>query len=67
MKECCANCKLRLDLEKLDYSQGGCQHTKLEGFCCLVFASEGQANWMVGVNTDEDMCECFSPKIDECK
>lgn len=65
-KECCLTCDNKLDLKKLDYSHGGCKHTKLEGFCCLVFASEGQANWMVGINPEEGICEDYEPH-DCCK
>ena len=60
--ECCATCKKRLDLKKSDYSNSGCEDTTLEGFVCLAFASEGQAIWMVGLNEDLDMCECYQQK-----
>lgn len=58
-KECCNNCKYGLMIEKLDYSKGGCTHTKMEGFTCMAFASEGLAYWMVGVDSETGVCECF--------
>ena len=62
MKECCKNCKRNLKLVKFDYTQGGCKHTALEGFICTAFANEGEADWMVGLNQEKDLCEVFSPK-----
>lgn len=61
---CCANCRLRYNLAKLDYSHGGCEHTDMEGFICMVFADEGKAEWLVGVHEETDQCECFSPRED---
>ena len=61
MEECCKNCKMRYDLKKNDYSKGGCEHTDLPGFICMVFAYEGKAIWMYGID-EKGMCECFTPK-----
>ena len=61
MKEGCVNCKYRKDLVKFDYSQGGCIHTKMDGFVCLLFINEGQVEWMYGTG-DYGLCECFTPK-----
>ena len=58
----CSNCKLCFGLEKLDYSKGGCKHTPMEGFVCMAFANEGQANWMVGLDRDTIGCEVFTPR-----
>ena len=60
-KECCANCKFRYDLEKNDYSEGGCKHSKMPGFICMIFAEEEIAKWMYGIDEDE-LCECFAPR-----
>ena len=57
----CNDCRNKYELVKLDYSKGGCIHTDMEGFCCMAFADEGQANWMVGL-TGEGQCECWSKK-----
>lgn len=62
MRECCANCRHRYKLTKLDYSRGGCEHTDVEGFVCMAFSDEGKAEWLVGVHEDSDMCECYLPK-----
>lgn len=60
MMECCNTCKRKMRLEKLDYSQGGCKHTDMEGFACLALASEGVISWMVGLRGD-GMCEEYVP------
>lgn len=57
----CKTCKKRLNITKFDYSQGGCKHTKLDGYACLAFAFEGEVVWMVGANEESDMCECYQP------
>ena len=62
MKECCATCKKRLNLTKFDYSKGGCEHTKLDGYVCLAFAYEGEAVWMVGEDENIGLCECYQEK-----
>ena len=65
MKECCETCGLKLRIEKLDYSKGGCIHTWPEGYICLAFRDEGIACWMVGAPAESGMCECYTPKEDE--
>ena len=62
MKECCANCAYRYDLEKLDYSQGGCEHTMMEGFVCMLFKDAKLAEWMYGSDENKDHCECYQEK-----
>ena len=62
MKECCSNCRSFLNLEKLDYSRGGCEHTRMEGFICIAVADEGIADWMVGLDPDTEMCECWEER-----
>ena len=58
MKECCATCSKRLAIEKLDYSQGGCKHTRIDDdFICLALSSEGVASYMIGINEYEGHCE----------
>lgn len=63
MIECCVTCRNRFALTKFDYSHGGCEHTKMEGFICMAFAVEGDAVWMVGTDED-DLCECYGRKDD---
>lgn len=67
MKECCDNCKLKKDLVKFDYSQGGCIHTDYDGFACLGFAYEGIVSHMVGCDPSTSMCEAFIPRVKEIK
>lgn len=55
----CLDCKNCYRLEKLDYSHGGCKHTDMEGFICMVFADEGVANWMVGLDEEKGHCEMY--------
>ena len=62
MKENCGNCRNRFELRKSDYSKGGCEHSQLDGFVCMAFAIEGIAEWMVGLDEEKDMCECYMPK-----
>ena len=62
MKECCASCRRRYELEKFDYSRGGCEHTEMDGYICMAFADEGKAVWMVGLNAEVGLCEVFEPK-----
>lgn len=61
MNECCETCRLRLRMEKLDYSKGGCTHSFPDGFICLAFADEGIGCWMVGLEPTAGMCECYQP------
>ena len=62
MEESCANCARCLNLEILDYSQGGCKHTKVtDEFICLAFADEGVACLMHGTSKN-DVCECWADK-----
>ena len=61
MKHCCANCKNKFNLTKYDYTDGNCDHTKMEGFICMAFSDERDAIWMVGLDSGEEECECFVP------
>ena len=62
MDECCANCKLRYDLQQYDYSNGGCVHTVMDGYICMAFNDEGIAVWMIGEDAKTGMCERFKMK-----
>ena len=63
MKECCANCALRYDLKMSDYSHGGCKDFDIDnGFICMAFADERIAMFMVGVDENTGMCECFTER-----
>ena len=59
MNECCENCKHMLSLEELDYRDGGCKHTEMDGFVCLGFADEGLACWMRGIDMKTEICEAY--------
>lgn len=66
---CCKNCKLHFPLVKFDYTRGGCEHTDMDGFICMAFATpeSGEppvAIWMVGCDDESSgsMCECFQQK-----
>jgi len=63
--ESCKNCKRRYRLRKNDYSQGGCEHSDMEGYVCMCLSREGIAEWMVGLNDEDEICECYSPKEDK--
>ena len=65
--ECCGTCKYCLTLKQNDYSEKGCEHSILPGFACIVFADEGIAYWMVGLDKYTGMCEGYTPKnkVDE--
>lgn len=58
MPDGCHNCRFRLRLEKLDYRRG-CKHERMKGFICTAMADEGVANWMLGLDDDDSMCECW--------
>ena len=62
VNEHCGNCANCYKLEKLDFSQGGCIHTEMEGYICMAFADEGLACWMVGEDLDSGRCECWTEK-----
>lgn len=62
MKESCANCRRRYKLTKFDYSHGGCEHTDMEGFICMAFASEGEAIWSIGLHENFALCEEYVPR-----
>lgn len=65
MKDCCANCRRRYKLTRFDYSNGGCEHTDMDGYICMAFANEKQAVWMVGTNEYLGLCECFEAEDGE--
>ena len=67
MKDCCKNCKHYFPLVKFDYSHGGCEHSDMDGYICMAFATpeSGEppvAIWMVGEDPTTGMCECFVQK-----
>lgn len=62
MEECCKTCGHNLKLTRFDYTDTGCKHTEMEGFICTAFAFEGDAIWMMGLNQEKDLCECFYPR-----
>ena len=62
-KERCENCGFRYRLVKFDYTNGGCEHTPMDGHICMVFGNEGEAVWMVGTG-ENAMCEAFIRRKD---
>ena len=58
--ECCATCNKNMQIEKYDYSHGGCEHTRYEGFACLAFIHEGLVVHMVGLDPNGGQCEMYS-------
>lgn len=60
MTECCRTCRHRLDIEKWDYSHGGCVHEDVDGFVCTCLDT---AIWMVGTDEDTDYCECYERRV----
>lgn len=62
MQMCCDTCKSCMLLERLDYSNGGCEHEVMEGYACMAFEDEGQVNWMVGLDRHTARCEQYEPK-----
>lgn len=62
MNECCATCRHRYDLERLDYSNGGCEHTEMDGYICMAFADERQAVWIIRTYPLEEICECYKAR-----
>ena len=62
VKECCATCRYNRELVKFDYSQGGCRHTNMDGFACVMPENEGRAVWMVGSDAENDQCELLGVK-----
>jgi len=63
--ECCDTCKYKLHLVRFDYSHGGCEHTDMDGYVCMAFASEGEAVWMIGNCPSIGQCEMWTPKGDK--
>lgn len=57
MKQCCATCARQFIIERLDYSEKGCQHSYEAGFICMVAADEGIAYHMVGCRAESEQCE----------
>lgn len=62
----CANCTKCLKLERHHHHKDGVAHTECSGFVCLVFASEGDAIWITGLDPNKEYCEEFSPKENVC-
>ncbi len=60
--ECCATCQHCYKIELLDYSRSGCKHSDPDGFVCMVFADEGTASWMVGLDKQHGFCEGYEKR-----
>ena len=61
-EECCATCAYRYDLEKMDYFHGGCEHSMIKGYVCMLFENARLAVWMCGCDENEAHCECWQKK-----
>lgn len=64
--ECCANCTKCLKLTWHQHHGRGVEHHEMDGYVCLIFASEGQATWLTGLDPNEEHCEEFSAKEKIC-
>ena len=60
--KCCANCRYNRRLVKYDYSHGGCKHTDMEGFACVMPENQGDVVWMYGDAQEIGQCECWARK-----
>ena len=59
---CCARCRYHYPLVKFDYAKGGCEHTDIDGFACLMdISTNGAVIQMVGIDASREFCECFIP------
>lgn len=68
MKECCRNCRNRLDGIKSDHTLLGTDvpiDSDMDGFICLALAYEGVAHWMLGVDEDKGMCEMYKEREEQ--
>lgn len=65
MTECCANCRNACKLVKFDYSHGGCEHTEMEGYACMSLVSDGEIEWLVGLDPAAQACEAYEPKTSD--
>ena len=61
-KKCCANCKNHYALYRNEYYEGGCCRSYPKGYVCMLYADEGVATWLTGLNENEVYCEGFVPK-----
>lgn len=61
MNECCKTCRKYMELVMYDYGHGGCEHHDM-GHACTVFIDEGRIVWMVGNDSEKDMCEAYMPR-----
>ena len=64
---CCATCKRYAPIIKYDYSKGGCKHTEMDGYACLLDLSQYTTDkpkviWMVGSDASREMCECYESR-----
>ena len=59
MDKCCNNCTFKKEIEKWDYSHGGCEHSRYDGFACMGMCYEGVVIHMVGTDPDNGACEMF--------
>lgn len=64
MKECCATCGRQFIIERLDYSQDGCQHSYESGYACGAVLDEGIVYHMVGQSPEADKCEMYVGRDD---
>lgn len=59
LEPCCATCRRCYEIERWDYTGGGCEHTKLEGHACTALSDEGRVLWMTGLNGEVEKCEMW--------
>lgn len=65
MKECCNNCVYKYDLVRFDHSNGGCEHTDIEGYTCVLFKGfkrDRKVIWVVGEDPEYARCKMFEER-----
>lgn len=64
MKHCCATCANQYIIERLDYTEEGCQHSYENGFACGAVLDEGIMYHMVGNDPNVGNCEMWRDRDD---
>lgn len=62
MEKNCKSCKNSLTLEIWDYNTPKVPRMALPGFVCTLFAPDGICSYMLGVDKEEALCECYQER-----
>ena len=68
MKECCQTCSLRYEAHQTDFRKLGTGEpidSMIDAFVCMVFAHEGIANLMIGIDPNTGFCEAYTPNAEQ--